>query len=186
MLWRGRLAPIAASHQAGVLRCGLSRSAVLGESHTNIASDHSSSARKRMYWQQLWMLGGYFPLNFRAKTQHIRNSRAAALQFCTALTDLNLTSVSLGSHGAGVRASKRLICSDFRLIRANFSGTLCNSAVAQHAEAAAPHLQPLASIGCQADRFRAAQASAHGETVFVVQFSWRGGGRGAGEEFDTC
>jgi hypothetical protein len=29
---------------------------------------------------------------------------AAALQFCTALTDLNLTSVSLGSHGAGVRS----------------------------------------------------------------------------------
>jgi hypothetical protein len=32
-----------------------------------------------------------------------RHPRAAALQFCTALTDLNLTSVSLGSHGAGVR-----------------------------------------------------------------------------------
>ena len=29
---------------------------------------------------------------------------AAALQFCTALTDLNLTSVSLGSHGAGASA----------------------------------------------------------------------------------
>jgi hypothetical protein len=30
------------------------------------------------------------------------DSCVAALQFCTALTDLNLTSVSLGSHGAGV------------------------------------------------------------------------------------
>jgi hypothetical protein len=38
------------------------------------------------------------------QTQQMFNPRPAALQFCTALTDLNLTSVSLGSHGAGVSA----------------------------------------------------------------------------------
>jgi hypothetical protein len=57
-----------------------------------------------------------FAVASRSLHRSLSDACAAALQFCTALTDLNLTSVSLGSHGAGVRSIHPYPCIHLYLI----------------------------------------------------------------------